>query len=178
LNELLDWAERNGQEYLRQQHTAADDMIRTSDSTLTLAMAALFGTLGYSASKGFWEDPVARGALWAACYLFLVTGLLVWRCLFIRDIPSITNEPRNLYKPDYSLDALKEAELDLLQQRIDEAKVRNNKTARWLNGLRSALLATPLVFAAGALNHPSLDDPAAEPGVGRPDRKPEYRSAD
>ncbi|NIF39552.1 hypothetical protein F3J14_01250 [Burkholderia sp. Tr-862] len=63
-----------------------------------------------------------------------------------RELPSIYNEPRNIYQPKYSLEDLKEAEVNDLQKRIDLAASSNAKVVKSLNRLRLAAAASPIVF--------------------------------
>lgn len=79
-------------------------------------------------------------------WFLILSLLLVWRCLMFRELPSIYNEPRNIYQPKYSLEDLKEAEVNDLQKRIDLAASSNAKVVKSLNRLRLAAAASPIVF--------------------------------
>ncbi|AET90693.1 hypothetical protein BYI23_B000860 [Burkholderia sp. YI23] len=67
-----------------------------------------------------------------------------------RELPSIYNEPRNLYQPKFSLEQMKEAEVEMLQTRIDAAALSNAAVVKSLNRLRLAAAASPIVFIVSA----------------------------
>ncbi len=72
------------------------------------------------------------GAVGCAFWFFCLSGLsalLVWKCLMMRPIPSIYNEPKNLSQPGFELESLKEAELKNFQLRIDQAAARNHQVS-------------------------------------------------
>jgi hypothetical protein len=67
-----------------------------------------------------------------------------------RPIPPVFNEPGNLDMPGFDLLALKKGNLVGLQDRINKAAARNRDIAQWLNRLRLAAVASPLIFLYAA----------------------------
>lgn len=146
---LLDWAEKAGLESIKLHHQAADDLGKEATTTLTVLLAGAGGALAYSAKAidGGGASPLAVSSGAACVWLFVLCAILVQKCLKVRDIAAQINEPLNLFQPEYDLDALREVELKNLQERINQVRERNEKTAYWLNGVRLAAIATPAVGA-------------------------------
>lgn len=146
---LANWAEQCGTENLRSHIASIDGLKDDSAKTLTILMTALGALIAYGAKMV--DDHHAGPMLYAVAalttYLLVVSSLLVAKCLRVADAPPVTNEPQNLFQPAHTLLSLKIQEISNLEGRIRAAKKRNQKTARWLNGLRYAALASPLVFA-------------------------------
>jgi hypothetical protein len=124
-------------------------------------LAGLGGSLAY-AVKVFDPGPagpVAVGAAALCGYLVVVAVGLVKGCLVVRPIPPVHNEPANLAQTQYSIDALREAELENMQARIAEVTKRNDQSASRLNALRQAAIASPLVFVVAAITNWHLQPP-------------------
>ncbi|AQV94759.1 hypothetical protein BJN34_12800 [Cupriavidus necator] len=152
MSELLDWVEKSAIENLKLHHASADVMAKDSATTLTVFLAALGGGLAYAA-KAIEQNSLSWlsvGAIAFTVWFLILSLLLVRNCLMVREIPAVYNEPRNLYQPEFSVEALKEAEIEGLQKRIDTAASSNAKVAKWLNGLRLAAAASPLLFIFAA----------------------------
>lgn len=152
MTEMLDWAEKAGLENLRAHLLTTDNLAKEGSTTLTILLAGLGGSLTY-AIKMFEGGGVSWAGVGAAAltaYLTALCGLLVWKCLTIHEIPSPTNEPRNLYQKEFELSAVREVELRNIQGRIDEAAGRNATTAIWLNRVRRLAVASPIVFISAA----------------------------
>lgn len=153
--DLLDFAEKAGYENLRGHLAHAETLAKEAITTATLLLAGTGGALTY-AIKWFDQKP-AGPAVWGAVattfWLAGLSALLVIRCLRTVRTEMLYNEPMNLYKPDLNL-TLVEArrwELENLQQRIGLTKERNKPIARWLDRIRIAAAATPIVFLAAAV---------------------------
>lgn len=147
MSDLLEWAEMCGMENLRAHREDADTLKKQAATTLTVLLAGATGGLAY-AIKG-----IEYGSLWwavgsaaFAAYLYGLCALLVFQTLTIKDYPSLHNQPLNLYQPCYSLNAIKEKELENIQARIRQAIERNKEISGWLNGIRYAAVASPIVF--------------------------------
>lgn len=153
VSDKLDWIEAAALENMKAHHASADAIAKDAATTLTIFLAAMAGGLTYAA-KGIDQNSwtwLPVGATAFTIWFFVLSALLVWKCLMMRPIPSGYNEPSNLNQPGFELDELKEAELGLLQDRINGAATRNAAVARWLNALRLSAVASPLVFTASAL---------------------------
>ncbi|NKE66861.1 hypothetical protein RAMLITH_13610 [Ramlibacter sp. RBP-2] len=153
-SDLLDLAEKAGYENLRGHLAHAETLAREATSTATLLLAGTGGALTYAIR---WFDttpasPAVWGAVATTAWLATLSATLVIRCLRTVRTEMLYNEPLNLYKPDLNI-GLTEArrwELENLQDRITLTKTRNKPIARWLDRVRIAAAATPLVFLGAA----------------------------
>lgn len=148
MTELLLYAERAGLENMRGHKASADDLAKEANLTLTVLLAVSSGALAYSvklAEIGASKTLLA-GMIATTAYLFVCCALLINNCLMIGEFPSTTNEPENLYQSDFTIDQIREAELQNLQARINAASRRNATTATWLNRVRLAATVTPIVL--------------------------------
>lgn len=73
--------------------------------------------------------------------------------------PALYQEPENLMQAAFSIDEIREAEINNLQVRIIEAAGINAKRAKWLNWLRIAAAISPLIFALVAAISPAKEAP-------------------
>ncbi|MEI5998248.1 hypothetical protein H3V53_13850 [Paraburkholderia bengalensis] len=149
----LDWIEQAAVENMKAQHVSADNLAKDSATTLTVFLAAMAGSMTYAATamqqhQWTWFS-IAAGAFCA--WFFVLSSLLVCKCLMIRAIPPVYNEPKNLSQPGFDLLILKEEELLGFQRRIDASVKRNGSVAGWLNRLRLGAVASPLIFVVAAL---------------------------
>lgn len=149
MKERLQWIERAGIEHMRMQHHTADILARESVTTLTVLLAGMAGGVAYAAKAlgGEHVDWISVGAVIFVFYLFVLSYLLVTRCLRITAIPSIFNEPKNLlpYR-DLEIEELMRRQLNTLQDCIDDAAKRNQRVAASLNGIRLAAVFSPFSF--------------------------------
>ncbi|TPQ32028.1 hypothetical protein [Cupriavidus pinatubonensis] len=149
---LLEWAEKAAVENMKAHHASADFIAKEAATTLTVFLAGMGAAMAYAA-KAIDEQKwgwFAVGATAFAAWFLMLSVLLVWKCLMMRPIPPVHNEPLHLYQPAFSLADMQEAELSGYQKRINEAARRNGRLVWWLNRLRLAAAASPLVFIAFA----------------------------
>ncbi|OXJ36705.1 hypothetical protein CFB82_09650 [Burkholderia sp. HI2714] len=153
MSELLEWVEKSAIENLKAHHACADVIAKDAATTLTVFLAALGGGLAYAAKavEQHSLNWLSIGAIAFTGWFLVLNLLLVVRCLVFRELPSIYNEPRNIFQPEFSVDELKEEEIQNLQQRIDTAASSNAKVAKSLNKLRLAAAASPIVFIVVAV---------------------------
>ena len=149
MSELLDLAEKAGHENMRERIEVAGMIQREANTVMALMLTGAGAALAYAGSdKGM--NPGITGAALAVClYLFLLAGVLNWKCLAIAPYPSAFNEPKSLHKPEYPVERLRQWELENLQQRIRDAAAINNRRGSWLNRCRYAATLTPLVAPLG-----------------------------
>lgn len=154
MKELLDWTEKAALENLKFHLQNADNLAKEASTTLTVFLAGLGAALAYTlkAIDAGAVTSTAAGATGLMLYLTALCGLLVFKCMKIAPIPAPTNEPRNLYQKDFSLDVLREVELNNTQERINQAVARNDGTTAWLNRVRVMAVVSPLIFAAVSLS--------------------------
>lgn len=144
----LDWIENCGLENLRYHIQSTELLTKESNTTLNIFLAGAGAFLAY-ALKGIESikpEASAYSAIGVSLYLFVLCGLVVLKCLKVKDIPTPTNEPENLNHPDYSLQEVKKVELRNLQARIKMVTSRNKATSNWLNHLRmAAIVGVPML---------------------------------
>jgi hypothetical protein len=151
MSELLDWVEKAAQENLKFRLQNAETLAKEASSTLTVLLAGIGAAFAYAA-KGLEQPsptPLALGALVLATWLMITGVLLVWNCMLTTSLPAPTNEPKNLYQKGYEIDALREAELKNIQERIEELAKRNHRVAAWLD--RCRLLAITSLFISAVV---------------------------
>lgn len=152
--ELLDFAEKAGYENLKGHLAHTETLAKETTTTLTLLLAGTGAALGY-AVKWFEPGPAAP-SVWAAavvCLWLATLGvILTLRCLRVVKTEMLYNEPMNLYKPELNLPMLDARHWELLnlQERISLTKARNRPISVWLDRIRLAASATPLIFLIAA----------------------------
>ena len=154
---LLEWAESQATESLKARFATAELLARESQTTLTVLLAGVGGSAAYGASV-FSPGPatvVAIASATTCAYLLLLSIFLVIRCMRFGSYPALYQDPENILVRGYSLDAVREAELDNLQKRIAEAREINSLKASRLNTVRVAAALSPVVFVIAAALAPN-----------------------
>lgn len=149
MTDVLELAERAGFENMRERIEVAGLIQREANTVMTLLLAGAGTALAYAGSdKGM--NPGLTGAALAIClYLFSLAALLNWKCLGLIAYPACCNEPKNLNKPEYKPEQIRQWELENLQARIVQAIAINERRSDWLNRCRYAATITPLVAVIG-----------------------------
>jgi hypothetical protein len=128
----IDWAEKIGTENLKGRLAVGDHLTTQANSLLTLLMAGMSGAMLYGA-KVFEPSPspLAWGAASVSIWLVLIAALLAAQCIVTKPTPALFNEPKNIYKPALNLTevAIREFEMQRVQERIEAAKCRNAEIA-------------------------------------------------
>lgn len=152
MSELLEWVEKQALENLRFRIQDAENLTKESNATLTLLLAGMGAGLAYGIKllDTNAEPWLLLSVFIFAAYLLVLCALLVFKCLKISAIPAPTNEPKNLYQVEFTLASLREAELKNVQQRINEAVMRNDMVATWLNRVRLFAVGSPVIFSVVA----------------------------
>ncbi len=152
---LLLWAEKAAIENIKAHHASTDIIAKEAATTLTVFLAAMGGGFAFAMkaldSNGWtW---LAVGASVFAGWFLVLSALLVTKCLKVRALPPMFNEPDNLYMPQHAYLDVLESELKGFQRRIEAIGKENGRVVRWLNGLRLAavLSPAPTALAAGCL---------------------------
>ena len=151
--EFLDYVEREAKENLRFHLDTLEALNKEAHTLLALQLVFAGGAFGY-ALKLFGEGgslPLAVGACVLTLYLGLLAAGTAVSCLMHTRLEAPANEPENLLLDDVELDALRLAELDNVQVRIDRNQERNANTGRTLNTLRLLTICSPVVFGLAAL---------------------------
>jgi len=141
----LDWIEHQGHGNMKRHMDDMDIYARESHQTLLLLLAGAGGSLVIGVDRSALEFVVT------SFYLFGLAVLNVTQCLMLREAPAPFNDPKNLHRPTWTLNRLRRAELNSLQDRISMASQRNIETAVWMNRIRILACLTPLVFGFGCL---------------------------
>lgn len=146
---LIDWAEAAGQESIRATIAEAEYLTKEAHTTLTLLVAGFGASLAYvvKAIEAKSNTPLAWAVGSLVVWLMVWAVVLIFRCLMVAPIMPVTNNPQNLYQDEHPLDQLRRWELENLTGRISFNTQRNKKTAGWLNAVRLAMTASPVVFA-------------------------------
>lgn len=152
MEKLLDWVEKNALENLRFRLQNAETLAKEASSVLTLDLAAMGGSLAYGVKglEGGTITPLIGGTLVSTIWLAICAIVIVFRCLQSRELAAPTNEPNNIFQPEYSLDDLRRVELKNIQARIEQTTTRNQTVAFWLDRCRLMLALTPAAFLAGS----------------------------
>lgn len=150
----VEWAEKAAIGNLRERLVVAEALRQEANTLLTLLLAGIGGTLAYAfkAFEGGQVTPAACGAVVVALWFALISSMLMVKCVVTRPLPSLYNEPANIYKPDLGLsaDQIRAFELQNIQSRIEQTKFRNATVAAWLDRGRLAAILTPVVFVAAS----------------------------
>jgi hypothetical protein len=145
---VVDWAETMGLETLRNHLGSMTELKKEAAQTLTVFLAGASALVGYviSALDKPSDTAVVLASAVLGIYVFVLCGLIVSKCMAVTDAPTVGNHPLHLAKVEYSITAIKEAELKNIEERITQARDRNADTARWLNRVRVLALLSPAVF--------------------------------
>jgi hypothetical protein len=150
---ILEWAEKQGSESLKARFATAEIIAKESQTTLTVLLAGVGGSAAYAAK--LFDSRAGTATTWAfaiVCgYLIVLSVILIMRCMRFESYPALYQTPENILQPNFSLDALREAELGNLTERIREATAINNRRAAALNRVRIAAALGPLVFLIAAI---------------------------
>ncbi len=145
MNEQLDYAERCGIENMRERIEVAAMIQREANTALALLLAGAGAALAYAAGDSTRQMSIAAFAV--SVYLFCLALLLANKCLGLIAYPAIFNEPGKLNRPEYSLEQIRNWELENLQARINEAVQINEQRGELLNRCRVAAAFTPVIAA-------------------------------
>jgi len=155
MKELLDYIENEARVNAAFHIANADSLTKESNTLLNLLLAGAGGALALLVSLLQKTTPAPTWQLWAvgaaAVYLFALAGLVVRKCLWVQDIWPPANDPRNFPLTGYSLDQIRQFDLENKQRCCDSNRLRNEGVGIWLNRCRSLAAATPLVTALVAL---------------------------
>lgn len=149
-----EWAERNGRENLRGRLATGDFLLVQASTLLSLILVGMGGMLVHGIrifDSG--SGPVEWGSAIAAGWLCAAAAVLAAKCMVTKETQVLFNEPSNIYKPELGLTRTEILgfEMEHLQTQINKTKLRNAEVATWLDRCRYAAIATPAVFAAGAI---------------------------
>lgn len=149
MKELLDFIEGEARSNAAFHITNADNLSKESNTLLNLLLAGAGGSLAFVAALLQKATPVPSWQTWAvgaaAAYLFAISALLVWKCLWIRPIWPSANEPKNFPLSGYTVEELRQFDLENKQQCCDNNRIRNEQVGAWLNGCRALAASTPIV---------------------------------
>ncbi|MBA1367163.1 hypothetical protein [Burkholderia gladioli] len=149
-DKMLDWVEARAVQNLEFHIQCAEHIKKEANTTLTVILAGVGGASAYTVK--LFDTHAASWLMVAAltfnfCLLLLAAGLIL-RCLKVDNISAPSNEPKHLYLPKYSLQLVREVELDNMQARIEEIQQRNGMAADRLEQIRLYALLVPLISVA------------------------------
>ena len=149
---LLDFVEEQTEKNAAFHIACAESLAKEANSLLTILLAGAGAIFWYvmkllETSEQSW---LIIGLSTVSLYLFLLSGIVTWKCLWSREMYPPANEPKNLHKPKYKIDVIRRVELKNRQACIEFNRDRNDSVGLWLNRCRIATAFTPLIFAAAA----------------------------
>ncbi len=156
MKELLDYIEAEAKANAAFHITNADNLTKESNTLLNLllagaggALALLVGLIQKTTLVPMWQIAAVGSA---TTYLFLISGLVIWRCLWVQNIWPPANEPKNFPLNGYTVEEIRQGDMKIRQECIMLNNARNGAVAVWLNRSRALAAATPLVtFVVAAL---------------------------
>lgn len=155
MKELLDYIEAEAKANAAFHITNADNLTKESNTLLNLLLAGAGGSLALlvglvqkSTPVPIWQISAVASA---ATYLFLISGLVIWRCLWVQNIWPPANEPKNFPLTGHTVEEIRQGDIKNKQTCIALNNARNEAVGLWLNRSRSLAAATPLVTALGAV---------------------------
>mgnify|MGYP003577565607 CR=1 FL=1 len=152
---MLELAEKAGYENLRDRRASADVLAKEASTWLSLLILALGGSFAYGVriTEPGAASPIIVGAAVASVWLAATCSLTIWKCMMIRPLHPLYNEPANLYQPDlqFTERQMREFELTNIQERIANTTKRNDSVAHWLNVVRWLTICAVPAFAATAV---------------------------
>ena len=152
-HDVLEWAEKQGLEGLKTRFATAEIIAKEAQATLTVLLAGIGGSATYAAK--LFEPTSGSASTWGfavtCVYLIVCSIFLIARCMRFESYPALFQTPTNLMQRAYSLDELREVELENLSDRIREAAAINQRRGQTLNKVRLAAALSPVVFGSAAL---------------------------
>jgi len=146
---LAEWVEESALENLRFRLQNAETLAKEAATTLTIILAGIAGSLAYG-MKIFAAVPATPdvvGSVTISMVLMIDGFMLVFFCMLTSDLQVPTNEPRNLFQKEFTLEQIREVEINNIQARISDAAARNHRVAAWLDRCRLIALSSPLISA-------------------------------
>lgn len=154
MKELLDYIEAEARANAAFHIANADNLTKESNTLLNLLLAGAGGSLAFVAALLQKTTPVPSWQPWAvgaaSAYLFVLAALVVWKCLWVQDIWPPANEPGSFPLTGYTVEQIRQFDLQNKQQCCDRNRARNERIGAWLNRCRALAAATPLFTAAAA----------------------------
>ena len=153
-SKILEWAESHGLKNLEEKIKTAEALESRSTHIMTALLAAIGGSLAFAVKlfAGEKASPIIFASAWLCGYLILVALFFGATVMRTRRIPAVYSEPENLTDHEAQpLDDIRAGLLDDIQKRINEAALRNDTTARWINAAILAMILSPFVFILAAL---------------------------
>lgn len=154
MSDVLEWAEKAGAENIKYRLQCCDSLAKDASTMLTILLAGVGGALA-TVAKCFDSAgtpmPIIFGSAVLAVWFMVLAAALIHYCVRTSPVPVPTNEPENLFQPEYALDDLRKVELENLQIRINEVTARNIRVAVSMDRIRYLAAASPIPFIASAL---------------------------
>ena len=146
--EVINFALIEGQENIKTHIESLAVLRSESNTTISFLIAGSGAALGCGIKvlEGSGDKAVLFGLFSVCFYLCLLSGLLLWKCLWIDDMMPAHCEPKNLYHPQFDILSIKVEELGQLQIRCEFNRERTCIVGWWLNCTRVGIFATPVIF--------------------------------
>lgn len=176
---MLEWIEKQAQESLKSRYVTADLLAKETQTTLTILLAGVGASAAYGAKlfEPGSSGPIVFASAIVCFYLIALSVALVISCMMFQSYPALHQDPKNLMHPTYSLDAVRQAEVENIGKRIAEAAMINQSRATRLNIFRIATALSPLIFVAAAMSALFVVAPTPAKPVDRTSSKPASASS-
>lgn len=150
-----EWLERAAQENARFGHLVAEGLVKNAEALFGWLLVLLGGGAAY-VLKAWEAGQLGASATWVALSMVVgwtvVAALLMAFCIRTRPLHGVWSDPENLLaaldRVDHDFLRLRQAELDMMQERITLNRSRNEEIALWLDRCRFAAVAVPVLAAA------------------------------
>ncbi len=126
-----------------------DDLEKQGNTLLSVLLTGGGGALALAVTLAHKNADMwlLFGTAVVSAYLFIIAGILLWKCLWSEDVYSGFGTPNSLYIEGCSVSYIKKHDLDNKQLYIERNRERTYQMAKWLNIARLLSIATPLIFA-------------------------------
>lgn len=149
-----EWLERVAQESAKFGHAVAEGLVKSAETLLGWLLVLLGGSTAYVLKAwevGQLEAPTTLAAVGMAGGWAVVAVVLMVACISTQPLHGTWSDPEKLQKAleriEQDFEALRHHELEMMQDRIDMNRLRNQRIARWLDRCRYMALAVPVAAA-------------------------------
>ena len=154
--ELIEYAEQEAKILAAFQIECSDALERAGTTLLNILLGGAGGGLALAISlyEKSAVDWLITGTFLTSVYLFVLSGLITWGCLWSRYIYPPGNEPENIYNDrtnGMELSRVKANHLKVRQFCINENRDRNDVVGAWINRVRCLTALTPLFIIVSYL---------------------------
>lgn len=147
-SELIDYVEQEAKIAERFVIECIDELIRQSNTLLSILLSGAGGALALSVSfaRNSLTGDLSYAIFVVSAYLCLLSAVIVVRCLWSNDIYPPAHEPKYLFQTEFTANQIRASDLKTRQEAIDKNTERLLSMAAWLNYARIGAVLTPVLF--------------------------------